>query len=59
MKRLYNLTLSERIQNSKAPLTNAELAMLHNSIDWDGVISPLCLDVNCGDRYPDFCLLHG
>ena len=41
MKRLYDLILSERIQNATPSMAFSELEMLQGSIDEDGVLNPL------------------
>ena len=41
MKRLYDLILSERIQNATPSMAFSELEMLQGSIDKDGVLNPL------------------
>ena len=41
MKRLYDLILSERIQNATPSMAFSELEMLEGSLDEDGVLNPL------------------
>ena len=41
MKRMYNVVLSERIQNALPPMTESEQRALYDSIERDGILSPL------------------
>ena len=41
MKSMYNVVPSQRIQNALPPMTESEQRALYDSIERDGILSPL------------------